>query len=71
METRLVAIIRGRRFYEVLKDARSIFTGSLAECRRYVNLHVEKELKSRRNRRRRTQPTAGWQRPSRRRWSGR
>ncbi len=58
METRLVAIIKGRYFYEVLKDARSVFTGSLAECRRYAKLHVEKELKARRNRRRRTKPAA-------------
>ncbi len=56
METRLVAIIKGRRFYEVVKESRSLFTGSLDECQRFARLHVEKELKARRNRRRRDKP---------------
>ncbi len=58
METRLVAIIKGRRFYEVVRECRSLFTGTLAECERFVRLHVEKELKARRNRRRRDKPVA-------------
>ena len=58
LETRLVAVIRGRRFFEVCKDTQSIFTGSLAECRRFAKLHLEKELKSRRNKRRRDKPAA-------------
>ncbi len=56
METHLVAIIKGRRYFEVVKDGRGIFTGSLSECQRFARLHVEKELKSRRARRRRQQP---------------
>ena len=56
--TRLVAIIKGRRFFEVLKDARPLFTGTPNGCRRYVKLHLEKELKARRNKRRRDKPQA-------------
>ena len=68
METRLVAIIKGRRYYEVLKDTRALFTGTLAECRRFAKLHVEKELKASRERRRRNRPPAKvyrtWARPA-------
>ncbi len=67
LETRLVAIIKGRRFFEVFKETRSLFTGSLAECRRFAKLHLEKELKARRNKRRRDKPEAKiyrvWARP--------
>ena len=58
LETRLVAIIKGRRFFEVLKDMKPLFTGSLNECKRFAGLHLEKELKSRRNKRRRDKPQA-------------
>lgn len=58
LDTRLVAVIKGRRFFEVVKDGRSLFTGSLAECKRFTKLHLEKELKSRRNKRRRDKPEA-------------
>ncbi len=58
MSTRLVAIVNGRHFYEVVNDSRPLFTGSLSECRRFERLHHEKELKSRRNKRRRDRPEA-------------
>ena len=58
LETRLVAVIKGRRFLEVMKDGQSLFTGSLTECKRFAKLHLEKELKSRRNKRRRDKPEA-------------
>ena len=68
METRLVAIIKGRRYFEVVKDGRSIFTGALDECRRFAMLHVEKELKARRIRRRRRNTSLrvyrSWARPT-------
>ena len=52
MELRLVAMIKGRPYYEVVVDQRSVFTGSLAECRRFERLHEEKEIESRRDKRR-------------------
>lgn len=58
MEMRLVAVIRGRPYYEVLVDQRSVFTGSLAECRRFERLHDEKEVDARRDKRRRDKPEA-------------
>jgi hypothetical protein len=58
MELRLVAMIRGRAYYEVLSDQRSVFTGSLSECRRFEMLHQEKEIDARRDRRRRDKPEA-------------
>ncbi len=58
LETRLVAIIKGRRLFEVMKDTRSLFTGSMSECKRYVDLHLEKEERAQRNRRRRDKPAA-------------
>ena len=58
MEMRLVAVIRGKPYYEVVVDGRSVFTGSLAECRRFENLHDEKEVDARRDRRRRDKPEA-------------
>jgi len=58
IETRLVAVIKGRSFFEVLKDTRPLFTGSLSECKRFAKLHLEKELKAARNRRRRDKPEA-------------
>ena len=45
METRLVAVIRGRPYYEVLVDQRPVFTGSLSECRRFEQLHEDKEFR--------------------------
>ena len=42
----------------ILKDMRPLFTGSLNECKRFAGLHLEKELKSRRNKRRRDKPQA-------------
>jgi hypothetical protein len=58
MTERLVAIIRGRHFYEVLEDERSLFTGTLAECRRFERLHQEKYEEFQRPKRRRDQPEA-------------
>lgn len=58
MELRLVAMIRGRPYYEVVVEQRSVFTGSLAECRRFERLHEEKEIESRRDKRRRDRPEA-------------
>jgi hypothetical protein len=58
MELRLVAMIRGRAYYEVLVDQRSVFTGSLAECHRFEGLHEEKEIDARRDKRRRDKPEA-------------
>jgi hypothetical protein len=58
METRLVAVIRGRPYYEVLVDQKSVFTGSLSECQRFGALHEEKEIESRRDKRRRDKPEA-------------
>ncbi len=67
LETRLVAIIKGRQFFEVLRDLRPLFTGSLSECKRFATLHLEKELKAQRNKRRRDKPQARiyrvWARP--------
>ena len=58
LETRLVAVIKGRRFFEVCKDSRALFTGSLSECKRFARLHMEKEEKSQRDKRRRDKPAA-------------
>lgn len=58
METRLVAVIRGRDYYEVVEDGRLLFTGSLAECQRYERLHDEKVVDSLRDKRRRDKPEA-------------
>ena len=58
MEMRLVAMIRGRPYYEVLVDGRAVFTGSLSECRRFEGLHEEKEIDARRDKRRRDKPEA-------------
>lgn len=58
LDTRLVAVIRGRAMYEVLEDARTLFTGTLAECRRFELLHEEKRVDSLRDRRRRDRPEA-------------
>lgn len=58
MEMRLVAVIRGRAYYEVLVEQRSVFTGSLAECRRFERMHDEKEIEARRDKRRRDKPEA-------------
>jgi hypothetical protein len=58
MEKRLVAVIRGRSYYEVVVDQRPVFTGSLDECRRFEGLHDEKEVEARRDKRRRDKPEA-------------
>ncbi len=58
MTERLVAIIRGRHFYEVLLDDRPLFTGTLAECRRFEDLHREKEAEFQKPKRRREHPQA-------------
>jgi hypothetical protein len=58
MTERLVAIIRGRHFYEVVEDERPLFTGTLAECRRFERLHQEKFEEFQRPKRRREQPQA-------------
>jgi hypothetical protein len=58
METRLVAVIRGRAYYEVVEDGRMLFTGSLSECERFERLHVEKVVEASRNKRRRDKPEA-------------
>ena len=39
-------------------DQRPVFTGSLAECRRFEDLHDDKEVEARRDRRRRDKPEA-------------
>ena len=68
METRLVAVIRGRDYYEVVEDGRMLFTGSLAECRRFESLHDDKVVESLRDKRRRDRPQARiyriWGRPA-------
>jgi hypothetical protein len=58
MTERLVAIIRGRAFYEVLEDERPLFTGTIAECRRFERLHLDKEEEFSRPKRRRDHPEA-------------
>jgi hypothetical protein len=58
MTERLVAIIRGKHFYEVVEDDRPLFTGTLAECRRFESLHEEKFAEFQRPKRRRDQPQA-------------
>lgn len=58
LETRLVAVIKGRQFFEVVKDTRPMFCGTLAECRRYLKLHLEKEEKAHKPKRRRDKPQA-------------
>lgn len=67
LETKLVAIIKGKRFYEVYRDSRSLFTGSMEECKRFTELHLEKEIDSQRNKRIRNKPAARiyrvWARP--------
>ena len=57
-ERRLVAVIRGRAYYEVLVDQRPVFTGSLSECERFTRMHDEKETDARRDKRRRDKPEA-------------
>jgi len=67
LQTRLVAIIKGRRFFEVVKDSRALFTGSQGECKRFVELHLEKEEKAQKPKRRRDKPMGRvyrvWSRP--------
>ena len=58
MDTRLVAIIKGKPLYEVVKETRPLFTGTLAECKRFERLHQEKELKAQQPKRRRDKPQA-------------
>lgn len=58
MTERLVAIIRGKHFYEVLEDDRPLFTGTLSECHRFERLHQEKYEEFQRPKRRREQPQA-------------
>ena len=58
MTERLVAIIRGKHFYEVVEDDRPLFTGTLQECRRFERLHIEKYEEFQRPKRRRDQPQA-------------
>jgi hypothetical protein len=58
MTERLVAIIRGRAYYEVLEDERPLFTGTLAECRRFAKLHQDKYERFQKPKRRRDQPEA-------------
>jgi hypothetical protein len=58
MTERLVAIIRGKHFYEVVEDERPLFTGTLAECKRFERMHLEKYEEFQRPKRRRDQPQA-------------
>ena len=58
MTERLVAIIRGKHFYEVVEDERPLFTGTLSECKRFERLHVEKYEEFQRPKRRRDLPQA-------------
>ncbi len=58
LEKRLVAVIRGRAYYELVEDGRSIFTGSLTECERFQRLHEEKRVDALRDKRRRDRPEA-------------
>lgn len=58
VERRLVAVIRGRAYFEVLVDQRPVFTGSLSECERFERMHEEKETDARRDKRRRDKPEA-------------
>ena len=58
MTERLVAIIRGKHFYEVIEDERPLFTGTLAECKRFEQLHLEKFDEFQRPKRRRELPQA-------------
>ncbi len=58
LETRLVAVIRGRAYYEVVEEGRSLFTGTLLECQRFHGMHTEKSVDAMRNKRRRDRPEA-------------
>jgi hypothetical protein len=58
LETRLVAVIRGRAYYEIIEDSRTLFTGTLSECRRFEEMHVEKRADAMRDKRRRDKPEA-------------
>ena len=58
MTERLVAIIRGRAFFEVLEDETPLFTGTLSECKRFERLHAEKYEYFQKPKRRREQPEA-------------
>jgi hypothetical protein len=58
LETRLVAVIRGRAYYEILEDGRALFTGSLSECRRFEELHGLKRADAMRDKRIRDKPAA-------------
>ncbi|MCG3135614.1 MAG: hypothetical protein HMLKMBBP_03335 [Planctomycetes bacterium] len=58
LDTRLVALIRGHAMYEVVEDGRTLFTGTLPECRRFEMLHDEKRVDAMRNKRRRDKPEA-------------
>ena len=58
MTERLVAIIRGKQYFEVLEDETPLFTGTLPECQRFERLHEEKYETFQRPKRRRDLPQA-------------
>lgn len=58
LETHLVAVIKGKQFYQVMQNGRALFTGTLGECKRFSDLHMEKVEYAARDRRIRHKPEA-------------
>lgn len=58
LETHLVAVIKGKQFFQVVQNGRDLFTGTLEECKRFSELHMEKVERASRNRRIRNKPQA-------------
>lgn len=58
MTERLVAIIKGKQYFEVLEDEKPLFTGTLLECKRFEQMHEEKYALFQRPKRRRDLPQA-------------
>ena len=45
MDLKYYGNLYGKRFFRVVRDGRTIFTGLKGECERYMRLHVEKQEK--------------------------
>jgi hypothetical protein len=48
MDVRFYGTWHGKRFFRVVRDGRTIFTGTKGECTRFMRLHAEKQEKERR-----------------------
>ena len=47
METRFDCIFEGKKLFQVVVDARPLFTGTWAQCERFKDVHNAKVRKSR------------------------